>query len=179
MAEIAIVKGETPAGDRTWLTLPDGTARRVPIHVAHDLPHFAVESRFGIEDGLWGVLARGGFSGASRAVTARHRRLRLVTDEPLDELGARNWPGHLVAKAAVNAVVNLWREGPDTPAAVRARMRSVWMAAGAEDMGDRLRELAARLDDNTIAGAIADVRRLCAEWSALQPGDTLRLHWPC
>ena len=40
-----------------------------------------------------------------------------------DDLGARNWRGHLVAKAATNAVVNRWQDGPDTPDGVRARLR--------------------------------------------------------
>jgi len=101
MAEITIVKGETAAADRTWLTPDDGSARRVAVHVIHDLPHLVVESLFGIEDGLCGVLARGGFSAANRAATARDsRRAKLVTDAEFDELAAENRPGHRVAKAA-------------------------------------------------------------------------------
>ena len=44
---------------------------------------------------------------------------------PLDELGERNWPAHKVAKAAVNAVLNRWGDGPDEElrlAAVGVRM---------------------------------------------------------
>ena len=48
VADVAIVKGETPAGDRTWLSFPDGTARRAVVHVSHDLPHLVVESVFGL-----------------------------------------------------------------------------------------------------------------------------------
>jgi len=44
VADVAIVKGETPASDRTWLSFPDGTARRAVVHVTHDLPHLVVES---------------------------------------------------------------------------------------------------------------------------------------
>jgi hypothetical protein len=169
VAEVAIVKGETPAADRTWLTFPDGTARRAVVHVIHDLPHLVVESAFGLDDGLWGTLAAGGFSHATRAVTRRHGRLRLVTDAPLDELGAGNWPGHLVAKAAVNAVLNRWGDGPDTPPGVCARLRC---------SGPDAAELAGRLDDETIRLAAAGVRRLYQDWSALPPGGTLRATWP-
>jgi hypothetical protein len=69
VADVAIVKGETPAGDRTWLSLPDGSAHRAVVHVIHDLPHLVVESVFGLPDGLWGTLAAGGFEPANRALT--------------------------------------------------------------------------------------------------------------
>lgn len=169
LADVVIVKGETPAADRTWLTFPDGTARRAVVHVIHDLPHLVVESAFGLEDGLWGTLAAGGFSRAARALTRGHGRIRLVTDAPLDELASLTWPGHIVAKAAVNAVLNRWSDGPDTPAGVRARLRCY---------GPEAASLAGRLDDETIRVASAGVRRLYREWSALPPGGTLRLTWP-
>ena len=80
VADVAIVKGETPASDRTWLSFPDGTARRAVVHVIHDLPHLVVESVFDLDDGLWGTLAAGGYAPASRAATRRNGRIRLVTD---------------------------------------------------------------------------------------------------
>jgi hypothetical protein len=180
-ADIAIVKGQTPAADRTWLTFPDGTARRVAVHVAHDLPHLAVESAFGLDDGLWGVLAGGGFAAANRAATRRYvRPARLVTDAPFDELAEQNWPGHQVAKAATNAVVNRWQDGADTPRGVRQRMRAQATAATVRsaEVAERIRALADRLDDETIEAAIAEVRRLFAEWGRLPVGGTLRLRWP-
>src|SRR6201995_2456861 len=79
VADVAIVKGETPASDRTWLSFPDGTARRAVVHVSHDLPHLVVESVFALDEGLWGTLAAGGYVPASRAVTRRNARIRLVT----------------------------------------------------------------------------------------------------
>jgi hypothetical protein len=151
MADVAIVKGETPPEDRTWLSFPDGTALSGVVRVIHDLPHLVVESVFGIGDGLWGTLAAGGFPN--------------VTSKP----GERNWPGHVLAKAAVNAVVNRWNEGPDTPDGVRDRMR-----ASGPDVAD----LADRLDDETIRVAVAGVKRLYRAWRALSPGGALRLTWP-
>jgi hypothetical protein len=137
VADVAIVKGETPAGDRTWLSFPDGTARRAAVHVIHDLPHLVVESVFALDDGLWGTLAAGGFAPSSaavsrRAVSRRQGKLRLVTDAPFDDLANRNWPAHVVAKAAVNAVLNRWGDGPDTAGGVRARGR-----AGGKQIGAR------------------------------------------
>ncbi|HEY2688760.1 MAG TPA: hypothetical protein VGJ50_09985, partial [Streptosporangiaceae bacterium] len=64
-----------------------------------------------------------------RSQFTRSRHNRLVDQElirgnfGLDDLGARNWRGHLVAKAATNAVANRWQDGPDTPDGVRARLR--------------------------------------------------------
>ena len=108
VTDIAFVEGKHPAGDRVWMTTQDGASRQVTMsRMIHDLPHLVVESIFGIDDGLWGILARGGFAQANRAATARNaRRTMLVTDVEFDELAARNWSGHRVAKAAVNAVVN-------------------------------------------------------------------------
>lgn len=169
MADVAIVKGETPAADRTWLSFPDGTARRAVVHVNHDLPHLVVESAFGLDDGLWGTLAAGRFAPATRALTRRGGRIRLVTDAPPDELAARRWPGHVVAKAAVNAVLNRWGDGPDTPGGVRTRLAANGPAAAA---------LAGRLDDESIRVAAAGVRRLYRVWAALPTGGTLRLTWP-
>ncbi len=57
-------EGRDAGGDRTWLSFPDGTARREAVHVIHDLPHLVVESVFGLDEGLWGTL-RGGFAPAT------------------------------------------------------------------------------------------------------------------
>src|SRR5487761_208069 len=190
MADITVVKGDTAAADRTWLTPEDGPAQRVAVHVIHDLPHLVVETLFGIEDGLWGILARGGFSHANQAVTARDsRRARLGTDTEFDELAAQNWLGHRVAKAATNAVVNRWQDGPDTPDRVRTRMLGAGLRerdrravhptdVDAEEYLRRMRELAEELDDSTIQLAIDGVRQLFKSWAELPAGGALRLKWP-
>jgi hypothetical protein len=139
-ADVAITKGAAPAGDRARLSFRDGTARSVVVRVIEDLPHLAVESAFGLEAGLWGALVYG-------------------------------WPAreHAVAVAAVDAVVNRWGQGPDTPDGVRDRMRS--HSPQAADLIDSL-------DNDTIRAAAAAVRRLYRQWRALPPGGTLRLTWP-
>lgn len=169
VADVAIVKGETPAKDRTWLSFPDGTARREAVHVVHDLPHLVVESVFGLDKGLWGTLAAGGSAPASRAISRRDGRLRLVTTVPSGDLAAGNRPAHQTAKAAVNAVVNRWGDGPDTPAGVRARLRK---------SGPDTAALAGRLTDDQLRVAAAGIRRLCKDWAALPVGGTLRATWP-
>jgi hypothetical protein len=155
LADLAIVKGETPAGDRTWLSFPDGTARREAAHVIHDLPHLVVESVFGLDEGRWSSLA-----------AQRFRGLRLVTD---DDLAAASQSAGTVAKAAVDVVVNRWGDGPDTPSGVRSRLRKA---------GPETRRLADRLTDEQLRVAVAGVRRLYRDWAALPVGGTLRATWP-
>jgi hypothetical protein len=155
VADLAIVKGETPAGDRTWLSFPDGTARREAAHVIQDLPHLVVESVFGLDEGRWSSLA-----------AQRFRGLRLVTD---DDLAAASQSAGTVAKAAVDVVVNRWGDGPDTPSGVRSRLRKA---------GPETRRLADRLTDEQLRVAVAGVRRLYRDWAALPVGGTLRATWP-
>jgi hypothetical protein len=155
VADVAIVKGETPAGDRTWLSFPDGTARREAVHVIHDLPHLVVESVFGLDEGRWASLA-----------SPRFRGLRLVTD---DDLAAASQCAGTVAKAAVDVVVNRWGDGPDTPSGVRSRLRKA---------GPETRRLADRLTDEQLRVAVAGVRRLYRDWAALPVGGALRATWP-
>lgn len=155
MARVAMVKGDTPAQDRIWLASPGGACGLAVARAIRDLPHLVVESAFGIDDGLWATLA----------------------DAPFDDCADRRaCAGHAFARAATDAVVNLWRHGPDTPGGVRDRLRAAakreaWVAA-------RIEDLAAGLDDDTIRAARIGVRRLYRSWRALPPGGTLRLTWP-
>jgi len=169
VADVVIVKGETPAADWTWLSFPDGTARQAAVHVIYDLPHLVVESVFGLRDGLWGTLAESGVAPAPRTASRRYRHLRLVTDTPAHGLAGRCQPRHALAKKAVNAILNRWRDGPDTPEGVRERLRAC---------GPDADELADDLDDESIRVAAAGVKRLYREWATLPPGGSLRLTWP-
>jgi hypothetical protein len=150
VADVAIVKGKTPASDSTWLSFPDGTARREAVNVINDLPHLVVESVFRLDGGLWGTRAARQF-----------QALRLVTDAASEE--------YALAKTSVKALLNRWRDGPDTPAGVRERLRG---------SGPDPAELASRLTDEQIRVAAAGVRRLYREWAALPVGGTLRVTWP-
>ncbi|HVT69107.1 MAG TPA: hypothetical protein VHF26_15255, partial [Trebonia sp.] len=102
------------------------------------------------------TVPRGGLAARSRAV------------RPLAPVH-RAAPADPVARAAVDAVVNRWGNGPDTPAGVRARLRRT---------GAEAAELAGRLTDEEIRVAGAGVRRLYREWAALPVGGTLRATWP-
>jgi hypothetical protein len=145
------VKGETPAADWALVTVSGGGSRKVAVQVVTDLPHLVVESVFGIDDGRWGTLASGNSADGGR-------------------------PGHVVAAAAVDAVVNRWRRGPDSPQGVRDRLRAraqheTWLAA-------RIADLAGALDDTEIRAARDGVQAACRQWARLPVGGALRLTWP-
>ena len=112
VADVVIVKGETPAADWSWLSFPDGTSRQSAVHVIYDLPHLVVESVFGLREGLWGTLAETGVVPVPRAASRRYGHLRLVTDTPAHGLAGRCQPAHALSKDAVNAILNRWRAVP-------------------------------------------------------------------
>jgi hypothetical protein len=173
--EITLVKASAPGDrDRAWLAVGD-VARRVAVHVVHDLPHLAVESAFGITDGLWAELAAGSHGEAGLAAAARdsrrHKLGRIVSGAAAGVPASdRLTPGHRRAKTVTNCVTNRWGDGPDTPRGVRDR--------AASEQDPAVAGLLDRLDDETIAWAIAEVRDLLHRWAQVPPGGTLRLSWP-
>ena len=157
LMDVTLVKAAGPGDrDRAWLTVA-GVTRRGPVHVVHDLPHLAVESLFGIDDGLRAELAAADHAAAGHAATARdpkrHKRGRIVSGAAAG-IPATMWltPGHRRAKTITNCVTNRWGDGPDTPAGVRDR--------AARQNDPSLQDLLARVDDQTIAMAIRGVRDL-------------------
>lgn len=173
--EITLVKASGPGDrDRAYLEV-DGSTRRGPVHVIHDLPHLVVESLFGIDDGLWAELAGGSHAAAGRAATARdpkRQKAGRIVSGAAAGAPTGEWltPGHRRAKAVTNCVVNRWGDGPDTPAGVRERV--------ARQQDPSLEALVARVDDETIALAIRGVQELVQRWAAVPPGGTLKLSWP-
>jgi hypothetical protein len=160
--EIALVRASGPGDrDRAYLTT-GGIARRAAVHVVHDLPHLAVESVLGIDDGLWAELSAGSHAEAGRAATARdpgrHKQSRIVSGAAAG-VPAQEWltAGHRRAKTITNCVVNQWGDGPDTPRGVRDRAARYQDRSAAEFLDG--------VDDDSIALAIAEVRDLLRRWA--------------
>jgi hypothetical protein len=173
--ELTLTKASGPDDrDRAWLA-SEGVTRRAAVHPVHDLPHLAVESVFGITDGLWAELAAGAHDEAGRAASARDPRRnkhgRIVAGAAAG-VPAEQWltGGHRRAKAVTNCVTNRWGDGPDTPGGVRDR--------ASRQSDPSIAELLDRLDDDTIARAIETTGDLLGRWAQLPPGGTLRLTWP-
>ena len=138
LMDVTLVKAAGPGDrDRAWLTVA-GVTRRGPVHVVHDLPHLAVESVFGIGDGLWAKMAAGDHAAAGHAAAAR--------DPERQKRGGSSPGQRSVSKTITNCVANRWGDGPDTPAGVRD-----WAA---RQNDPSLQDLLARVDDQTMAMAI-------------------------
>ena len=173
--KITLVKASGPdSRDAAWLA-DGGITRRAAVHPVHDLPHLAVESAFGITDGLWAELAAGAHDQAGRAASARDTRRnkhgRIVTGGQAS-VPAAQWltSGHRRAKTVTNCVANRFGDGPDTPQGVRDRAARYLDPAAAH--------LLDNLDDPTIAVAITAARDLLLHWAQVPPGGTLILSWP-
>jgi hypothetical protein len=173
--EVTFVKADrSGVQNRVYLRIGD-VVRRAPVHVEHDLPHLVVESFFGIDDGLWGELAAGHHAGAARAVTARdpkRQKAGRIVSGAADGVPVSVWlsAGHRQAKVLTNAVANRFADGPDTPDGVRERI------ACSGDLSAQ--EALSKIDDETIAAAIACVAGTLRRWAELPAGDVLRLSWP-
>lgn len=84
----------------------------------HDLTHLAIEAHFGIDDGIWGLLARGATykRGTDRRPTRRGRELVRDNREALHR-----------AEQMANAHGWAWLQGEGTPAAVTLdRLADAW-----------------------------------------------------
>ena len=134
-----------------------GGAGRVP----HDVAHLVVEDAFGLERGLWGVLAAGGlvqnasFAGG-RLPPHAERRARAVPAPAREALRQ--------AEVLVRAVADATLEDADGD--LRGFERRV---------GERWR---ASITADALARACTGLRDAARRWDALAAGDALRLAWP-
>ena len=164
---ITITKGERD--DRIEVRRRDGStvSTRFPRKgpVPHDATHYVVESRLGITEGFWGLVAGG-----------RH------PDEIAEIARAA---GHASAKRAsvpepsIVAILQAER-------AVECFEADLW--SGGEGDGETLREVFAAgcaqsfvpaipISDQAIGEIRASLAELRGRWAAIPPGDNLTFEW--
>jgi hypothetical protein len=131
--------------------------------VPHDLAHLLVEDTLGLDDGLWGVLARGGMFDHCTVLAGRRaphaaRRAQAVVDAA--------GPGLAYAELAVRAVSDVALAG-DLGDLDALRRSSALFASVSVDV-----------DAATLTSACLRLRDAAAEWDAIPPGGTLTASWP-
>ncbi len=133
-----------------------GAARELP----HDLAHFVVEDRLGLEAGLWGVLAAGGMFGHAKVIAGRRpphaaKRAQAVVDAAGDRLSQ--------AEMLTRFVCDLALAGADRDV---HRLKSAagdrwWRPVTVEQLADACRAL----------------RDTSVRWRDLRAGEALRVLW--
>lgn len=155
-ADVVFVRVDYGHYHRVWITRDDDTTFGVRLHVAHDLPHFAVESAFAVIDGLWAhMVATGGYLGLT--------------------------VGHLVAKALTNAVapsVAAMRERLATFHREEVSRRDSFDADAAAAMVQLLEQRLRGLDDAMACRAYEMRAALLERWAKTAVGDKMTLRWP-
>lgn len=154
-------------GDGVVVRLTAGGFNRIDragLRVPHDLAHMVVESHLGIDDGLWGVLGRGGLFGEPNTVVVSGRR-RPHAEAHAAAIVAECAEGLRRAEVVVRAVADL-------------------VAAGRAHDVDRLRAaLGARwalaVVDAPMLERAADGLRAGADlWDATPVGGEIPARWP-
>lgn len=134
-----------------------GPVGRVP----HDIAHLIVETHFGLEHGLWGVLAAGGIVQNASLVGGRlpphaMRRAKAITDRAGEQLRQ--------AEVLVRAVadLSLGNERPG-PKAMQSAVGGRW------DPGPVTAE--------TLSATSDALRDAALRWSRLSSGETFEMAW--
>ncbi len=134
-----------------------------PGRVPHDLAHLLVEDTLGLDDGLWGVLSRGGMFAHCTVVGGRRaphaaRRAQAVVDAA--------GPGLAHAELLTRAVSDVALAG--TPRDLAALRRSAGHFAA----------LPLDVDADTLTAACTRLRAAACEWDAVPAGASLTATWP-
>ncbi len=171
---VAFVK-QTPYRYDATLTRDDGVAVRLvgggfnriggPVRrVPHDLAHLIVESGLGIDDGLWGVLARGGlFPAPNTTIVAGRQRPHAAAHGA--RVVAEQVEGLRRAEVVVRAAADATADGRDRDVAgFRAALGERW---------------ALPLVEADALAAVAEALRAAARrWDRVATGGRLEVAWP-
>lgn len=151
--------------DGVRVRLEGGSYNRIggPVgRIPHDIAHLVVETGFGLESGLWGVLAAGGIVQNASFAEGRlppHaiRRATALTDG----VGEQLRQAEVLVRAAAD--LSLAAGGPADAAALRRAVGERWWA-----------------ETITAASLVAVTEALedaAASWQQLAPGDRFAMSW--
>jgi hypothetical protein len=161
-ATLTFVK-ETGQYHHVWIRPEGEEAIGVRLHVRHDLPHLAVESVLGVDDGLWACLVS---TGEYPGLTDAHR----VAKGLVNSISGAAWgPASRVAEvrerlAAFHRPERVSRQSFDKEAVDRVQCRLI--------------EWVERLDDDTVSTAALTAMALFEQWDATPVGEAMKLDWP-
>ena len=165
MRIVALRTGEER--DRVYVHLDDGSEvswswASYGDALPHDLVHWVIESRLGLVEGFWGLVA----SGVDPARVSKAAE-RIATGVHLRDLTARD-TSELVQAEMLTAAVNAlgWQSPHEALAA---------LVESCEGFGVELPE---GFDAGRLTSVAAEVDSWAERWRALWPGDSLELEFP-
>lgn len=117
----------------------------------HDLAHFIVENEFGIEGGLFGQLAAGGFAGTFRPMEGRKKTGRVARAS--DRISAKSKDDAALSEKLVGVVSSIWSGSEYKPEQPKG-----FSEENIRRVGERFEEISAR-------------------WGSLAVGESITLEW--
>lgn len=124
-------------------------------HLLHDFIHYAVEAEARLDQGFWGLLARG------TPIEELQERARAQGPSPHVELA--------LAESIAGPVNSLIHGKTDAAGLVRA-FHELFAASG--------NTIPPWLTEGFLVRVMDRLRRLLGQWKATPFGGTLELHWP-
>lgn len=164
---ITITKGERE--DRIDARRADGTTVRTQFPhkgpVPHDAVHFFVETRLGIGEGFWGLVARGHHP---EAIGALAKQAGHASAKRASEPDPAIVPIVQAERAVECFEADLWSGSAGDP----ATLRDVVAAGCAQSFVPAL-----QVSDDVIAAIRADLLDLRQRWASARQGQSIELHW--
>jgi hypothetical protein len=139
--------------------------------IPHDLEHFVVESAFGYQEGIWGLIARGAEFATMRVATTKPRRRPRAQNRALAR-GYDGWGEHLVS--SVVAVYRDLKAGGWCPPAPPPRLP----ASNALLDPRRCLPIRVIITGEALHQAFVDLDVAERQWASLPIGGSLRRSWP-
>ena len=155
------------------------TAPGYDDYMPHDLQHFIVEKAMGIQDGIFGQLASGGYANTFEPQldlsTRDAARLRRKMKKKNAKISSRGQHGSMRSERATYIAWQNWLENSDNPT-LKSRGRN--MAPTAQDIRDTMPSDELSSYSPQAMAYIRSQMDECSElWQKLEIGEALSLFW--